>query len=191
MKFALPLKSCPDSSAFTLIELLIVISIIATLMGIGSQVARIAMQRARVAQAKVQITTLKNAMRSYQSEYGSFPVDSGDEHQTEGLVMQALMGGEDQAAELLNPRGIVFFTTGRQASRPNAPGFVTKLHRLNDPWGTPFEFTIDVGGSGKVMLPSPYHDTYGPSLPGVRVFIHSAGPDRKLETTEDNVHQLQ
>lgn len=177
------------STGFTLIELIVVMAIIATLASIGTHAAQSALRQSRITQAKVQIVSLKNALASYRSEYGQFPVSDRGEHVAEGLPMEILMGSDNQAARDWNPRNITFFTS-QVTHHPRKPGIVLESHRLNDPWGTPFRMVLDIDDERSVRLPKAYRDIYGPSLPGYRIFIHSAGPDRSFSTVQDNVHEL-
>jgi prepilin-type N-terminal cleavage/methylation domain-containing protein len=68
--------------AFTLIELLVVIAIIALLAALLLPVLGSAMQHAKIAQAKLQISDILTAIQKYNSDYSRFPISSGVQSQS-------------------------------------------------------------------------------------------------------------
>ena len=65
-------------SAFTLIELLIVIVIIAILASVAFPVTALVMEQARKAEAKNEVSNLVNAIKMYELEYGKLPFQAGE-----------------------------------------------------------------------------------------------------------------
>jgi prepilin-type N-terminal cleavage/methylation domain-containing protein len=63
----------PDRNAFTLVELLVVVSIIAVLAALVTPAVMRARASARNAAIKVEIDMLHMALMNYKNEYGSFP----------------------------------------------------------------------------------------------------------------------
>ena len=62
------------SEAFTLVEMLVVIAIIGILAGILLPTIAAVRERARVAQAKLEMGQIENAIIAYQTEYGRMPL---------------------------------------------------------------------------------------------------------------------
>src|SRR5438552_3035429 len=65
--------SQPGAAAFTLVELLTVIAIIAILMGLLFPAIGIVKEQARKVQAKTDITNIVAAVKQYYTEYGKYP----------------------------------------------------------------------------------------------------------------------
>lgn len=62
------------SKNFTLIELLVVIAIIAILAGLAFPAVTKSIERARITQARADITSIANAVKAYKSTYNMLPV---------------------------------------------------------------------------------------------------------------------
>jgi prepilin-type N-terminal cleavage/methylation domain-containing protein len=163
--------------AFTLIELLVVIAIIALLAGLLLPVIGSVMEHARKTSAKATESQIVNAVNSYQTEYGQYPIDptvttdytfDGTVHN--GIlfnVLRAINSG-DATTSALNSRRIVYFES-KNVKNNTAPkdGFVTasttgnnnqslNANDLVDPWGNLYFVRID--GNYTSVLKNPYSD---------------------------------
>ena len=104
---------------FTLIELLVVISIIAILAGLLLPVIVKAKQKAKVAQAKVEINNIVGAISKYEADYSRFPASqklrasAGDGDFTFGTYYAKPMG----VASLADKNGVSY----EQAVPPKIP----------------------------------------------------------------------
>lgn len=101
-----------DRKGFTLVELLVVISIIAVLAGLGFKMANGARQTALRTKAKACCSLLVTASEDFYNEYNFLPLGStanGDqERETDDELMAPLVGLD--SAEDENPKLLPFFT---------------------------------------------------------------------------------
>ena len=111
--------------AFTLIELLIVVSIIGVLAGLGFGAVQGALNSAKRAQARNDVNQVASAVKAYTLEYGRLP--------DEGEVVSALTGN--------NPKKIVFLEPRMAAGTPPRNGLSGT--ELLDPWGNAYRFYLD------------------------------------------------
>ena len=70
----------PSSSGFTLIELMVVMTIIAILSGIVLGTSNYANQKAMKGRAQAEIAALENALESYKNDKGQYPVSATQVH---------------------------------------------------------------------------------------------------------------
>jgi prepilin-type N-terminal cleavage/methylation domain-containing protein len=69
-----PKSEIKNAAAFTLVELLVVISIIGILAGMVAVALPAAIKRAKVVKAKTEIAEIVNAINAYDQDYSRFPV---------------------------------------------------------------------------------------------------------------------
>ena len=139
-------------SAFTLIELLIVIVIIAILASVAFPVTALVMEQARKAEAKNEVSNLVNAIKMYELEYGKLPFQAGEGGESDlemdtfqDNIISVLAGYN---VDGLNPREKPFYE-GKTAKNPDsekpAGGMFGSDEQLQlaDPWGNEYYITID------------------------------------------------
>jgi prepilin-type N-terminal cleavage/methylation domain-containing protein len=170
--------------AFTLIELLTVITIIAILMGLLFPAMGIVKEQARRAEAKVAAGQIAGAIKQYYTEYGKYPVidytATDATPQDVKLGDPALSGVEGDNNELFNtlrskidgknvdntynPRRISFFEY-KPASDVASPksGFADatgspKKGALFDPWGKQYNIIMDANYNEVINLIGIYGD---------------------------------
>jgi type II secretory pathway pseudopilin PulG len=185
--------------AFTLVELLTVITIIAILMGLLFPAINIAKDQARKAEARTAVTGIVASVKQYYTEYGKYPLgdqatpssptdvifgDNGVPNQKLFDILRNVGPGPGQPNQY-NPRAIVFFE-GRTATDKSAPksGFAQAAgpNGVNagdyvDPWGYPYRICID-GDYDNRISNLPYADFKDPSLyPLTGVAAFSVGKD--------------
>jgi len=139
-------------AGFTLIEMLVVITIIGILVGLTVPAIMSAMDSAVAAKARNDVIQLVAAVKAYETEYGKLPTDvvSSDDgaeasqgwfQEDNDRVVKVLIGENDND---LNPRLIVFLeprqAKGTEGSFRDGLGTDKKLY---DPWGTPYAIKLD------------------------------------------------
>ncbi len=170
-------------SAFTLVELLTVITIIAILMGLLFPAIGIAKDQARKAEARTAVTGIVTAVKQYYAEYGKYPLGAAANPGSPQDVtfgdssVPGVTGSNQQLFDILrntntttqgqpnqyNPRAIVFFD-GRAVADPANPksGFATqdatnvKKNSFVDPWGK--EYCVAIDGDYDNTITVPYND---------------------------------
>lgn len=167
------------TKAFTLVELLVVMTIIAILAGIISPMFYSAKERVREAKAKATAKGLEAAFRAYLDYYKVWPQAwlAGDISPIEGKVFYALQGIKD---DTINKDGIVFFDFENLTNSMDA-------HTAYDPWSNPSDSTKW----------SPYYVAFDKDFdnlikfgPDIKVFrpvvVWSIGKDRRQDYGEND-----
>src|SRR5205823_4808443 len=193
------LPAC-SQSAFTLVELIVVILIIATLAAFVVTAASGVLDRARKAQTKNDETQIVTAVNAYYTEYGKYPMAGqgtdtlyGKSNTAPGNedvfnVLRAIAAGVN-ASDVLNPRKIIFFSGKEGGSRPRSAfatvattdtqGKPINIGAFVDPYGNTYMVAIDGSYDGATVDSLPYTDVTYATGNTVRVgcFAESFGKD--------------
>lgn len=154
MKLYLKSEQKSDRRGFTLMELLVVITIILILAGISFPAAQGVLAKAKKASAENMALQVRQAIAAYYTEYRRYPLPPGTASGgdvtvvTDENLMDILLGADGNK---YNPRRIAFFA-GKKA-KGNANGLVMNASgggRLMDPWGQTFNVTIDTDYNNRV-----------------------------------------
>lgn len=133
---------------FTLVELLVVITIIAVLAGAGFAAGNAAIQKAKKTTALATATAIESAINNFYTEYGAMPTTATtDETVTtkDDKLIKVLLGLET-GTNTLNTRNIKFLSVKEGKAKKN--GLIyntagTAVEGLYDPWGGWFNVTMD------------------------------------------------
>jgi len=161
--------------AFTLVELLVVMAIIAALMGLLFPVASSVMRSAKKTQATTDAQSVKSAINAYYTEYGRFPVDTSTSTTDDmELTSDAELGDlykvliaspkDDTLVQEMNPRLISFLDVkdakpAGQTAAEGPRGGLSSDYVFMDPWGQPYTLVIDANYNDELTsLPAPFAD---------------------------------
>ncbi len=177
------------SAGFTLVELLVVIAIIVVLAAAGFGAGSFAMTKARSTASGTYASAVVTAVEGYYSTYGALP-SVGDNLRTDrgdGLkLLEVLLGVEPQGGKIQNTRNVKFLevkeTTKNAGGLRYKSGSGRKVDGLYDDFGNPFYIELDRNYEDRLRF---NQGSKRVTLNGRRVAVYSAGPDKKLGTTDD------
>ena len=193
----------PASRAFTLIELLITITIIAILASLTAAGVNYAIEQANRLKVRTVLNDLKIGIGQYQTDYNRFPIDSNitgsngedaPELLTDGsnALVDILMGIPPASSGTmdLNPRRTIYSefppaNNGRHglvgSSRPS---------KLADMYGQAYHILLDTNGDNQVKNPDANNTdpkisaNQAAHLPN-KVAVYSSGKDQVPGTGDD------
>ena len=124
--------------AFTLVELLIVIAMIAILMGAASSVVAKSQKRARIARAEADVREMTNAILAY-------------ENWADGHSLASEAKGSEMDATDSN---LAFILGEKTVNGKKIPvlynAAISSDGSIRDPWGTTYRFKIEKAGNIKI-----------------------------------------
>ncbi|QYM80113.1 type II secretion system GspH family protein [Horticoccus luteus] len=145
--------------AFTLVELLTVIAIIAVLAGITIGAARGVKERAARSRAKGELAAVSVALESYKRQYGDYP-----ETKDAAALLQCLIGKRGPTGAAMTGRSML--ETARFSLSADPTTDVTAT--LQDPWARAYEYHYKTDPAATWRAPG--------------YVLYSAGPDGADDT---------
>ncbi len=136
-----PLGAKSTRAAFTLLELLAVVALVAVLSGIVFRVGRRAIESGKIARAKAELTALSAALEAYRRAYGDYP-----QTDDEARLLQSLIGKVGPAGAALQGRALI--EAARFATAGNRDPFADAAALPIDPWDRPYVYCYKIPASG-------------------------------------------
>ena len=140
------------SGAFTLLEVMLVIGIIAILAALLFPVIIGARARAKETQAAAETRTILVAIKVYRQEYGKWPAQIQATQDTtyitnNWLVIQPLLGSNlINNGRAWNPKNKIFLNMQVNTNNPDYAG------NYLDPWGIPYVICMDESGDNQLII---------------------------------------
>ena len=173
---------------FTLVELLVVISIIAVLAAAGFAAGNAAIQKARKLTCQASATALESAVNTFFTEYGSMPIDGSEDKETDTktdvAMLKVLLGTDEDTTPPKNTRAVRFLSV--KEGKGNKGGMMYQTGSsdptgLFDPWGGPFYLMMDLDYDETIKVKTTSKNAKEKTLNGKRVAVWSLGADYKTD----------
>jgi prepilin-type N-terminal cleavage/methylation domain-containing protein len=157
--------------AFTLIELLIVITIIAVLIGISFPAYQGIQERAKKVQAQNDLTQMVTGINAFYTEYGQYPCSAqpgddsrdffGGDDTTQAKLFTDLRGIQGLTDTALNPRVIAYVQppVSKALTHADAKSGICRDGHWHDPWGSPYRIKMDNNYNNQIE--NPYNNDTG------------------------------
>jgi prepilin-type N-terminal cleavage/methylation domain-containing protein len=174
-----PRGAASARAAFTLLEVLVVITIVAILAGIVIAVGRRAAEAGKTARARAELAVLSAALENYKRTYGEYPrTDDG------ARLVQALIGRKGPTDRDIAGRSLL--EVARFTFANSADPFINPAAVLVDPWGQPYVYACQTmaswSNSGYVLYSA------GPDGRDFSRLLAGGFPDASNPANVDNIH---
>ena len=141
------LMSMRKKDAFTLIELLTVIAVIAILAAISFGITSGVYQRQARTKAAAELSALSAALESYRAQYGTYPITSDSEVLLQALANRIKWTDADTRESLSERKAFIDPSKFDVSGFDDSGEFGATGQSLVDPWGNEYyyEFSTDGG----------------------------------------------
>jgi len=164
----------PRGSAFTLVELLVVVSIIGLLAGLAIPAINGALKSAMRSEVAAVAQSIRTAVIAWNSEYGTWPTNGLTASGTSFTTDANFLGMMTTTTNANNPRGIIFLEVPTKFT--NSSGIVTPNGYIKGS-NAPFRFAVDAAGTGVIS-------NVGLENTNLRTAVAVWAPDASAPTTK-------
>jgi len=179
----------PRRDGFTLVELLVALTIVLILMGLSISVAPAIYRQVKETQAKNAAMQISMAIDAYQNDYGRLPVEAASaDVEITGAQLQDLYKiliaspRQDSVVQERNPRMQIYLDVRDTANGRNG---LDEDYVYRDPWGNPYRIILDADADRQISeFPEPFDRDSSTDRPlRKRVAVFSNG-DPSLDREE-------
>jgi len=176
--------------AFTLVEVLTVVAILAVLMSAAVGGGAWAFRRAYVARAQAELVTLAAALEDYKRQHGDYPRTGFGRGESRGAqLLQSLVGARGPSGVVLNPRGRASIELGNFTTGDGLDPLEIATAELIDPWGNAYVYFYKEPPSGW-MSPGFVLYSAGPDGRHNPTLLSGGYPQRDLDENRDNLYAM-
>ena len=172
-----------SQTGFTLVELLVVVTIIGLLVGLISVAVPKAIESGMKAKAKGELTSIVAAVKAYKQEYGRFPGDLSKTNlfasnsSPDIKTFMKVLSGDSTAlldSQVANPKGVRFFEGAKTDGT------------MDDPWGGQYLVLVDSSDTGSLSY------TNAGSVVNLRLSVLGVcyGKDGKADTASGSKNDI-
>ncbi len=177
--FAHSRRPTPAVAAFTLLELLVVIGLIALLTGLVIGAGRHASEASKASRARAELSALAAALEAYRLAHGDYPRTDDP-----ARLLQALIGRRGPDYQAQSGRALVELARFRTDAA--ADPFSSETAVLVDPWDRPYRYAYKSQApwtNASYVLASS-----GPDGIATDTLLSGGFPDRNAAGNADNLH---
>ena len=190
-------NSSKSADGFTLVELLVVITLIVILMALLFPAFRGVQEQAKSTQAKNDLIQIVTAISAFYTEYGRYPctTQNGDDDSdyfsnpndsTQAKLFSDLRGISAITDLSINPKLIAFIQPplAKDPTKPKSGiGSATNDGKYYDPWGAPYRVKLDSNYNNELKNLYTGNTGAGTDILNIGVIVWSLGKDGLGATT--------
>ena len=181
--------------AFTLIEMLVVITIVGILAALTGGAVTGVMKKAKKVKTQAALKDIVLGISNYRVEYNRFPLPQGQSSEDAiplsagSAILKVLLGQNDGK---MNPREIAYIEPPMAKNGAGGLSGSSGSYEFTDPWGTAYQVIMDANYDNKITNPDTQNEDSTISAGAAREIVAGAvalslGEDKKKNSKDDVV----